>query len=413
VRNQLSAWRLLRDRWSRPRHPQALARSLRGLCAAARLTTRPDTARCALERIRARLPDLDVGRVDWSEFVPNANQSRQWLSEMLKPRVSAREKGVLFIPFENEWLRLLAHCDLAELARCYTLVLAPSSSPHNLSNYVFPAAWPGTVFTLISNRRDLEVLPRIAPNYAVVPLFASSWVDPGRFRPLPRDRRDIDLVMVANFGKVKRHHALLAALRRLPRRLRVQLIGQDQDGRTAETMRALARAYGVEDRLELRSNAAYQEVADALCRSRASVILSRREGSCVVVAESLFADTPVALLAGAEIGSSAFLNPQTGRFLPDRDLARELLDFVEQAGSYSPRRWAEENISCFHSSRTLNEVLRKHAGAAGEEWTQDIAPLCWCPFPRLVSPEDRQRLRPARQQLEARFGIAIGPPEEE
>jgi len=43
-------------------------------------------------------------------------------------------------------------------------------------------------------------------------------------------------------------------------------------------------------------------------------VLSRREGSCVVVAESMFADTPVALLDNAVIGSRAFINDQTGRF---------------------------------------------------------------------------------------------------
>src|SRR5208337_4855289 len=117
-------------------------------------------------------------------------------------------------------------------------------------NYVFPAAFPGVLFSLISHAEEVDVLPAISPNYAVVPLYASSWVDPRRFQPLPRSQRDVDLIMVANFAKFKRHFALFGALRHLPRQLRVLLIGQDQDGRTAETIRDEARCYGVADRFD-------------------------------------------------------------------------------------------------------------------------------------------------------------------
>ena len=40
-------------------------------------------------------------------------------------------------------------------------MIAPSSSPHNPACYLLPAAFPGPVFTLISNAEDLDVLPRI------------------------------------------------------------------------------------------------------------------------------------------------------------------------------------------------------------------------------------------------------------
>jgi hypothetical protein len=46
--------------------------------------------------------------------------------------------------------------------------------------------------------------------------------------------------------------------------------------------------------------------------------------------------------------------------------------------------------------------------ASGQEWTQDIAPLYWCPDPRPVSPEDRARLQGARADLKERFGLVIG-----
>src|SRR5207244_1491352 len=129
--------------------------------------------------------------------------------------------------------------------------------------------FPGPVFTLISNNDDIDVLPRIAANYRVVPLFASSWSLPELFQPRPRHERDIDLIMVANFAKFKRHHALFRALRRLPHDWRVELIGQDQDGRTADTIRAVARAYGVEKRIHIIEHAPHEVVRERLCRARA------------------------------------------------------------------------------------------------------------------------------------------------
>ncbi len=403
-----SVLKRLRAAWSRPKDAQGVAGAVRDLCAAARFTTSPSRERQCIGRIRERLTALDPAQIDWSEFVPNIDSPRLGNTAILKPYMGEREKGILFLSYETEWARLMRHCDLREVAARYALVLSPSSSPHNLINYVFPAAFPGPLFTLISNEGDKEVLPLIAPNYKVVPLLASHWVNPGPFRPLPRGRRDIDLLMVANFGKVKRHHALFAALRRMPKGLRVELIGQDQDGRTADTVRALARCYGVEDRFRLLADASWETVVEHLCRARASVILSRREGSCVVVAESLFADTPAALLDGAVIGSRAFLNPATGRLLKTDDLAARLTEFVVEANRYTPRRWAEENISCFQSSRVLNEAVRRHMLDSGQQWTRDLAPLHWRPSPQLALPEDRRNMRQECKEFEARFGVPIG-----
>jgi glycosyltransferase involved in cell wall biosynthesis len=413
VRGTLSRWKILRDACSAPKNDQALAHSIRRLCAAVLLApTETATAR-GMERIRRRLERLDSANIDWSDFFPRAGDRRLYTAAVLKPYVSEREKGVLFFSFEHSWVRLLTLCDYRALAQRYTLVLAPSwSPPHSIVSYVFPRAWPDPVLTLLSNRKDLELFPRISPKYVPVPLFASSWVNPDLFEPLPRDQRDIDLLMVANFGKFKRHHALFRALRHMPP-ARILLIGQDQDGRTADTIRALARTYGVADRFTLVANAAYEEVAKALCRSRASVILSRREGSCVVVAESLFADTPVGLLEDAAIGSREFINPSTGCLLREDRLAEQLQELIATADRYAPRRWAEKNIACLHSSRLLNDALRQHQTARGEEWTCDIAPLCWRPDPRLVHAADRRRLRAERQDIRDRFGIEIGPPETE
>ena len=409
ARSFLYRCRCLREVKSGRDDAQAVARSVVRLCSAARVAPTLVKMRSIENQIHQRMELLDTTKLDWKEFVPDCDRRTIATAAIIKPNVSEREKGVLFVSFGHQWVRLLGLRNLHELARSYTLVVAPSwSPPHDLVNYVFPKSYPDTVFSLISNIHDVETLPRFSKGYRVVPLYASSWVNPDVFRPLPFRDRDIDIVMVANFGKFKRHFALFKALMKMPADLRVVLIGQDQDGRGAGAIYKEATYYNVHKKITLMRNVPYQGVADALSRSRASLILSRREGSCVAVAESLFADTPVAMLEDAHVGSRAFINQSTGCLLKNGDLSGQLRDFLARSDEYSPRQWADRNISCHRSTAVLNDAIRDHLLGSGQEWTQDIVPLCWCPDPRLVFPEDESRMQAARDDFERRFGLAIG-----
>src|SRR5262245_59259855 len=124
----------------------------------------------------------------------------------------------------------------------------------------------------------------------------------------------------------------------------------------------------------------------------------------------MFAATPAAVLRDAEIGSRAFINEQTGRFLDGKHLARDLTNFVRDADTFSPRKWAEEHISCFRSTEILNAALKEHALAHGQEWTVDLAPLQWSPDPQLVRAEDQERLAPEQEEIRHHFGLDIGAP---
>lgn len=410
-RRATSRFMLLRLRSPDPHDSQAVARTIVNLCTAARFAENDELERQIQARIVALVDHLDPASVDWAEFIPGFHDTRVYKAAILKPHVGPKEKGVLYLSFETLWIRLLRPENYRELAERYTVVVAPSTSPpHVLVNYVFPAFFPGPVFTQISHPRDLEVFPRMSPNLVVVPLYASSWVNPDLFQPIPKAQRRWDLLMVANFAKFKRHHAFFDALRSMPKDLRILLIGQDQDGRTATTIREIARWYGVEDRFTLLSRQPYVEMAKHFCSARSTVVLSKREGSCVAIAESLFADAPAAMLADAGIGSRAFINEQTGRFLDERHLARDLTAFVREADQYQPRAWAEANISCFRSTQTLNDILKQKALELGQEWTRDIVPMQWAPDPKLVHAEERVHMESERADILARFGLEIGLP---
>jgi glycosyltransferase involved in cell wall biosynthesis len=387
--------------------PTEVAVSVSRLCTAARAAPHPALRRAIERRILERLPRLDPRRFDLSRFVPGIADRRLRKAALLKRHVGGNEKGVLFVSFEYEWTKLLSG-DLPAFAERYDLVIAPSwSPPHSLPLYLLAVAHPGPIFSTISNAEDMETLPSISPKFVPIPLYASSWVNPEWFPAAPLTR-DIDVVMVANFAKFKRHHALFAALRTLPRTLRVLLIGQAESNRTASSIRAEADAYGVSDRFELVVDAPHQLVLESFRRARISLVLSRREGSCVVVAESLFADTPVGLLENAHVGSRAFINEHTGRLLSHRGLGSQLLDFLKRADRYAPRAWAEEHISCWQSTRVLNEQFKRHALDRGHAWTEDLAPLHWRPDPQPANSKDRARLQPAYDDVRARFGLDIG-----
>src|SRR6185436_10106051 len=201
---------------------------------------------------RQRVGQLNGKNIDWREFEPSAEKRRIERATVLKPWVSEREKGVVIMSFENQWPRLLQNCDIKEFARRYTLIVAPVwATPHGLVNYLLPTLWPDPVFSTISDPNDTEILPRISPKYIVAPLLCSNWVNPAWYRPVPFEQKDIDIVMLANFGKYKRHHALFKALRDMPASLKVVLIGTHNGKRSADVLKEEARAYGVENRFEL------------------------------------------------------------------------------------------------------------------------------------------------------------------
>ena len=142
-----------------------------------------------------------------------------------------------------------------------------------------------------------------------------------------------------------------------------------------------------------------------MCRARATTVFSVREGSCLAVAESMFAGAPVALLTNATIGSKAFINDRTGRLIDPAEASTQLRKFIESADRYSPREWALENISCHVSSERLNGILRDAALQRYEDWTQDIATLCRHPVPRLFRESDHQRLASEYVRVKDEIGV--------
>src|SRR5256885_6298241 len=100
------------------------------------------------------------------------------------------------------------------------------------------------------------------------PPLASSWVDPDDFVPPLGQPKEYDLVMLAHFDPVKRHWLLFAALRKLPRSVRVLLMGLPLGGRTELDFMDEAREFGVADRFELQLRPSPAEMMSGLAQNR-------------------------------------------------------------------------------------------------------------------------------------------------
>jgi glycosyltransferase involved in cell wall biosynthesis len=347
-------------------------------------------------------------KIGWSRYRKQLASPTLNKSLILKAPGTDGEKGVLYVSFEYNWLRLLQYSDLRRLLEEYFLVGASSWSPPD-----FPAHWalahvgPDPIFMQISNPSDMELYARFQHNIHPIPIMASDWINPDFYTPKPHDQREIDILMVAGWSHVKRHWLLFRALRKIPRQLRVVLIGQDADGRTADDVLREAKAFGVADRIEMIQDASIDEVTRHQCNSKTSIILSAREGSCVVVAESLFADAPVAMMQDAHVGSRAYINTQTGILLRADTMHTRLSEMLERSASFSPRVWALGNMTNTRTTEKLNGILCDYSREHGLPWIRDIAPMCWRPDPIYMQAIDSERFQDAYAALQERHGIVV------
>ena len=396
-----------------PAGSNAIADSLRTLALAGRLT--PDSCSAGkIERdINDRLKLWSPAEFDWERFFPESASQIVQKAIILKRPVSPDEKGVLFVAFEDQWLRLLRHAAISPLARDYHLVLSPTwSPPYDLAFSIATRMWPNPLFTILSNFDDIPVFSRLFPTVRVVRLLASSWVNANTFAPDNHLVKEYDIVMLANFAAYKRHFALFRALRDMNRRTRVLLLGRPWGGRNRSTLEDEARAFGVLDRITIMEGLSDPEMIRKLQSAKVSVILSTREGACVAVVESLFANVPVGLLRGASVGSRAYINAQTGRFLRPERLSEDLTTFVAAFADYQPRRWAVQNgISCRESSDVLNSTLKSHTAQLGHAWTQDIVPMQWRPNATFLNADDAKRMKVEYHRFASAYGVRIQFPE--
>jgi glycosyltransferase involved in cell wall biosynthesis len=321
---------------------------------------------------------------------------------------SYNEKGVLFLAMETELSRLLQHEKCSDVFSAYDVVLASGWSPPNYKlhlEYIAKADAP--LFVTLSNSADVEYYDYLVPQIVPLPILTCDWLNPSNFNPKPAAERDIDIIMVAGWGKYKRHWLLFEALRKMPSNLYVVMVGGNSQGRTVEDIKQEAKNFGIKQDIEFLERLPIEEVNKLQARSKIATLFSDREGSCIAVTESLMSNTPVAMMADAHVGAKKHINSKTGILCSRRSITRDLTRLLDTFDTFRAREWAEEEISYIRSRTVLIEHLRKHALEAGRRWTCDIANFYWNCFTVKYTDIDAEKYKKAAEKFEKAFGMGI------
>lgn len=347
----------------------------------------------------------------WKKAVLHSPRYRQRLSEspqidrsiLLKAPQSPNEKGLLLLTFEYNWVRLLTGLSDSAWLRFisrYDLVLSTSWSPTDYASLALVLSrTQDTVFVQSCNYGEIARIEAFHPRLRCLPTLPCDWIFPDHYEPLPHQDRDIDLIMVANWGEFKRHWELFQALASLPPELKVVLVGQPEPGRDKSAILQLARDFGAPQILEIHESLSIEAVSRLQCRAKASVIMTRREGCCVAAVESLFAGCSVGMRSDAHVGPVAYLNPETGVRLRPKHLAEDLMALIQQSSGRSPRVWASHAISALVTWQRVNDFFAHHASGRSQPWTEGIGLPKWRPHPTFARAEERASMAPFYREL--------------
>jgi glycosyltransferase involved in cell wall biosynthesis len=388
-------------------------RSAIGLSKSLTLADEGPLQRMVLRAIQ-RLPGFD-DRAPWEKAVREEPRYSRLLREapeltrslILKAPAANGEKGVLLMTFEYNWVRLLLGLDESGrrwMDDHYDLVLSTSWSPTDYAVLGLAlASLKSNLFVQSCNYDEIDRIEAFHHRLQCLQTLPCDWINPGLYVPKPPEARETDILMVANWGAFKRHWEFFRALRRMSPHLKVVLIGQREPGRSRDSILALARSFGVPQRIEVHESLSIEEVARHQCNAKVSVILSRREGCCVAAVESLFAGCALAMREDAHVGPLAYINEKTGRRLRPGRIHEDLLLLLQSAKGLQPAHWAREHLANERSHSKLNTLLREAAARAGRPWSRDLAVPQWRPHPTFAKEAEREALRPVYEDLNRRF----------
>jgi len=317
-----------------------------------------------------------AGRITDEDQIPVEDAGNLRRSIIVKEYIAENERGAIVVSFETELMKIVSSPYFRQIENEYQIIFIPSWQPFYSSPLFMLAAKADQEFFLMpSSILDMPLCEGLGKKCVGLPFHAASWVNADLYQE-QKVRKDVDIVMLANFNKYKRHWRLFEALTDLPSDLQVCLAGVPIGNRTKESLIREARAFGVENRFRIFEGLNDEEVKKLLSRSKIFCALSHKEGSYIAVAESLMAGTPVGIYNDALIGTKSYINKETGvLFDPKQPLARQIMKFLETSDQLDPATWARDNISARVNSERLNRTLMERALSRNDPWTKHIEPF--------------------------------------
>ena len=301
------------------------------------------------------------------------------------------ERGVLLIKYSETILAMPAMFDLATLALQYMLVLEPSSWGYQDARFFLYLGSDLDVVVQAPRAADFDFIAELRTNLMPVRVGAGEWGDPTVFCPRPAGKdATYDVVMVAAWDPLKRHEVFLRAASNLKQerglRLRIALVGYNM-GWTREQIEQLLHEYDLERQCTIYEDVPHAEVARVVADSKASLLLSHREGANKAIYESMFCGTPI-IVYRQQCGINLdHVNTRTGMLADDDELADSIVYVLEHSEEFDPRGWAIENAGYANATRKINEVLSEMSQRRGLPWTRDIIAKKNAPNLRYAEPD--------------------------
>ena len=176
------------------------------------------------------------------------------------------------------------------------------------------------------------------------------------------------VVAVGHLGPRKGQRESIQAMARLPRDVRLAVVGGDPDGgRNERELRGLIRRLGLDGRVQLAGRQPYDRIPKYLGAADVSVLASHREGCPNVVLESLACGTPV---VATDVGAVPdLIQPgANGEIVPVNDvesLAEAIAGVLARPSSPHAIRQSEAVKSWATVAEEVRSIFRNIVEAAG------------------------------------------------
>jgi len=303
----------------------------------------------------------------------NDDPRRQGDVLILKPYFDRKEKGVLFVQYDEGVKKFSAIYDVERLADYYRIVVEPSTSSYQNPMFFLLAGLNTDVIFESQFKEDFDYIESVGHNFFPIRLGAGDWVNIDLFDNNQNVEKKYDIVMIANWLKWKRHELLFETIAKIRSQIkRVAIIGYPIEGRTIDDVKRECENYSVSDLVVFFERIAPEKVRDILQASKVGILLSKEEGANRGIYECFFSNVPVILTSRNRGVNRDHINSSTGMLVADEELPKALMLMLRDYRSYAPRQWALENSGYYNSTMKLNSFIKNLSLENGENWTRDL-----------------------------------------
>jgi glycosyltransferase involved in cell wall biosynthesis len=270
-------------------------------------------------------------------------------------------KGVIVVTFTKTFSFFIRNIDLNEINKYFYFALEPSWSGYADADIFSFYNKMKHVIVQSSEIEDRILLNSFKETFIPVSFGASDWVDTKIFKPIDSPKI-YDSIYIANTNPAKRVIRYLNAIKNIVAQGNPYYVGClvcASWGGAQELIHKIVAEYNLEKNIILKFSLSRQEVIEHLNASKVNILLSFKEGSNRSLFEAIFCNIPVICISENTGVNKSYINEYTGLLTPDAELENSLLWMKDNYFNYSPRNWAELNISPKATTQKLSAVINQ------------------------------------------------------